>query len=91
MMLLWGTPAIAQTCNEEVYGSVNAAECMAAFNALPLTLEPASSRAKETLRYFVEPQYQSPKFGAIRNGFFPAAIVQLPKIWKSRKSATSRV
>ena len=88
-IFLWLYPSLisCQTCNQNIYGSVDPYDCHRAIDEIPFALVPTTSYQSRNLRLFAEPQFQTPKFGYVNNQFRPQNIVQLPKIWKHGESA----
>ena len=80
------SPVSSFVCSGEVYGNPNIGDCGRALLEIPHARQPVSSHRARVFHIFAEPQFQHPPFPLVTNNFRPAAIIQLPKIWKQSTS-----
>jgi len=77
-------PSIADTCNSVVYGNPQPGHVdYLRFKTKPNEEELTSAKAP---RFFAETAFLSPRFNPLKNLFTNRPILQLPLVWRFRRS-----
>lgn len=88
ILTLFTASTTAISCDASIYGPSVQADVNYLRNRLPFTGNELQDHAAEAtaLRIFAEPSALDPRFGAVKNPYPGTSMVQLPLVWRYRKS-----